>query len=98
MCMRRFAVAGVVIRAERKLGEIVTKAKEEGQLTHAHDPRHKSVVDGDDNRFTLADAGISRDVSSRSQKPAGPARTAGKSRQCRGGSSERARRNHGSSQ
>lgn len=67
-------VAEYIVRAERKLGEILRAAKAAGQITHAHDPRHKSkpVVAGNDNRVvTLADAGISRDLSSRAQKLAG---------------------------
>jgi hypothetical protein len=58
-----------ILRAERKLGELLKAAKANGQITHAHDPKHKAVVDGDDNRVTtLAQAGISRDLSSRAQK------------------------------
>jgi hypothetical protein len=62
-------VAEYIVRAERRLGEILEAAKKAGQITHAHDPRHKPVVDSDDNRSTtLKEIGITRDLSSRSQK------------------------------
>lgn len=57
--------------AERKLGEMLAAAKAAGQITHAHDPRHKPkpVVPNENNRsFTLEEAGISRKLSSRAQK------------------------------
>ena len=63
--------AEYVVRAERKLGEMLIDAKAAGQITHAHDPRHKPkpVVPDENNRsFTLAEAGIDRKLSSRSQK------------------------------
>jgi hypothetical protein len=53
----------------RKLGEILTAAKEAGHLRAGGDRQsEKSIVERDDNAFTLEEAGISRDLSSRSQK------------------------------
>src|SRR5262245_26860594 len=46
----------------------IKAAKAAGQITHAHDPRHKQkpAVEGSDNRVTtLAENDISRDLSSR---------------------------------
>jgi hypothetical protein len=60
-----------IVRAERKLGEMLKAAKAAGQITHAHDPRHKPkpVIPDENNRsITLEEAGISPKLSSRAQK------------------------------
>lgn len=55
-----------IVRAERKLGEILRAAKAAGQVTHHV---RGDVVDNNDNIIVrLSDAGISRDLSSRAQK------------------------------
>jgi hypothetical protein len=55
-----------IVRAERKLGEMLKAAKAAGQLNPGGN--RQSIVDGDDNGPKLADCGISRDLSSRAQK------------------------------
>lgn len=56
--------AEIRIRAERRLGEMIAAQKADGGLAK---PGPKSVV-RDDRIPTLADAGISKDLSSRAQK------------------------------
>jgi hypothetical protein len=57
-----------IIRAERKLGEILQAAKAAGQITHDHGNRYKKVVPEENNlQFTLEQAGINRKLSSRAQ-------------------------------
>lgn len=58
-----------IIRAERKLGEMLQAAKAAGQITHAH-KGDNLVVDSNDNKVTLEQIGISRDLSSRAQRTA----------------------------
>lgn len=56
--------AEIRIRAERRLGEMLVAQKQEGGFAK---PGPKSVVT-DDRSIRLADAGISKDLSSRAQK------------------------------
>jgi hypothetical protein len=61
--------ATIAAGAERKLGGILYAAKAAGQITKAHNPKNKhDVVDNDIMSFTLKQAGISRDLSSRAQR------------------------------
>jgi hypothetical protein len=65
----QFKIAEYIIKAECRLGEMLQAAKAAGQITHAHDPRHKPVVLDADNRVTtLSEVGISRNLSSRAQQ------------------------------
>jgi hypothetical protein len=65
-------VAEYIVRAERKLGEILQAAKAAGQIDKTRSLKKGSVVVGDDHGgFTLDEAGISKDLSSRAQKLAG---------------------------
>lgn len=59
--------AEIRIRAERRLGEMLTQTKAEGGLAPASTLRRGSVVVTNDHG-KLADAGISKDLSSRAQK------------------------------
>ena len=61
--------AEIRIRAERKLGEMLTAQKESKGLNVGGRPSQKPVVDDDQfNSPTLKEAGISKDLSSRAQK------------------------------
>ena len=62
--------AEIRIRAERRLGELIGAQKAAGGLKPAATLKRGPVVVADDHgkRATLADAGISKDLSSRAQK------------------------------
>jgi hypothetical protein len=65
--------AEYIVRAERKLGEMLKAAKAAGQITKAHNPKKKPKHDVPDENiipFTLEEAGIDRKLSSRAQKVA----------------------------
>jgi len=59
--------AEYVVRAERKLGELLQAAKAAGQIGEGK-PFQKHTVDGDDSKVRLSEIGISRDLSSRAQR------------------------------
>jgi hypothetical protein len=56
-----------IIRAERKLGEVLQKAKADGQFGEGK-PFHTHTVEGDDSKVNLNEVGLTRDLSSRAQK------------------------------
>jgi hypothetical protein len=61
-------VSEYIVRAERKLGEMLRAAKAAGQITTQH-TRSKRVIPVDDNSpIKLSDVGISLNLSSRAQK------------------------------
>jgi hypothetical protein len=62
--------AEYIVRAERKLGEMLVAAKAAGQITHNHGGPKKSVIPNGNNTFTLTEAGIDAKLSSRAQKVA----------------------------
>ena len=67
----RMLLAENIVRAERKLGQMLAAAKAVGQIGTYHGNRHqekKEVVSGDFLQFKIKDAGISKDLSSRAQR------------------------------
>jgi hypothetical protein len=60
-------IAEYILRAERKLGEMLQAAKAVGQIGRGK-PFQKHNVDGDDITVRLEERGISRDLSSRAQR------------------------------
>jgi hypothetical protein len=63
-----YAATDLRIRAERRLGELISDAQRTGKLRTPDDGRSKGIADHD--TLTLADLNISPDASSRAQKPA----------------------------
>jgi hypothetical protein len=61
-------IAEYIVRAERKLGEILQAAKVAGQITKTNTLRRDHVIGEDMITFTLEEAGVSRNLSSRAQK------------------------------
>jgi DNA-binding NarL/FixJ family response regulator len=62
-------IAEYVVRAERKLGEILKAAKAAGQISFDHGNQYKRGVEAQDTpKVKLSEAGIPRDLSSRSQR------------------------------
>jgi hypothetical protein len=59
-------IAEYILRAERKLGQMLQAAKAAGQITHHVRGQH--VIGSDDNIVRLKEVGISLDLSSRAQR------------------------------
>jgi hypothetical protein len=57
-----------ILRAERKLGEMLTAAKAAGQITRQHHFAKNDVPKQNNDIFTLDQAGIDRKLSSKAQK------------------------------
>ena len=69
-------IAEYILRAERKLGELLTAAKAAGQIKEGN-PKLRATVDDNDSCVRLKEIGISRDLSSRAQQIAAIAKAAG---------------------
>lgn len=65
----RMLLAENIVRAERKLGQMLVAAKASGQINKTRSLKTGPVVASDDHGgFTIKDAGISKDLSSRAQR------------------------------